>query len=629
MNNKKSNAINITILLLIFIGGVIFHYVYGTFSKSVEVLPDEIRYYSIGRSIFQGDGLTFRGVATDYQKMGYAFVLLPFYFITDGVLRMKAITLCNSILMMLCIFPLSGIMSRLKVSDKVRYMALALFIIFPDLMYSATFMAEVLYWPALILFVYLWMINREKKSILISVVLGVVAYIGYMTKEIFLAVILSIVAFEIAFPIIQFLVNKKDAGKEGDNKRVNINRGDNNRGDNRKLRNYFDKKTIIDTLIICAVFVVLHIVIKLIFFAGMGNSYNQMSLDVLGSGERIAYLLYGFVYYIAAMMIACLVVPFIVPSFAYRQMRDNARGLYIFNVLCILASMATIAYTITVREDFPQIMPRTHFRYLGPYIVIALVVFLLVIDAKYIHIHISKSVIITLMVTFLLTFAIFRGVQVTTGVDQFVLDWVHSIHTTITGRWGLFLVNVIVVIVSTLTIVMLVTERKKAALIITAVVMIVLGIVNTVTAKNRLVDYMYRDEALVQSAMAINDYMADVDGGILYIADYGGYESRCKCIDTFLDKNSNTYYTTYHMTDNMSEGTYDVHDLSIPMQFDLWEMRYNNINTIDYVIKNNNGECLGLDIDNLTRIAELSNEYYTVYKNNEPSTLVLRAVEGE
>ena len=88
MKSKNRRIINIIILMCIFLLGSVLHYFYCYFSKSIDVLPDEIRYYSIARSIFQGDGLTFRGVATDYQKMGYTLFLVPFFLIKNGILRM-------------------------------------------------------------------------------------------------------------------------------------------------------------------------------------------------------------------------------------------------------------------------------------------------------------------------------------------------------------------------------------------------------------------------------------------------------------------------------------------------------------------------------------------------------------
>ena len=81
MNKKVVSGIW---LIGIFVVGVIFHYYYGYFSKSIEVLPDEIRYYSIARSMFFGDGLLFRGEATDYQKIGYALYLMPWHPENEG-----------------------------------------------------------------------------------------------------------------------------------------------------------------------------------------------------------------------------------------------------------------------------------------------------------------------------------------------------------------------------------------------------------------------------------------------------------------------------------------------------------------------------------------------------------------
>ena len=564
IENKKQSKINLIILIVIFLVGTVIHFVIGNFCKSIDVLPDEIRYYSIARSIFQGDGLTFRGVATDYQKMGYTLFLVPFFLIKNGILRMKAITLANSLVMMLSVFPLYGIMNKLKISNKIKMVFLAIFIFFPDLMYSATFMAEVLYWPILLLFIYLWMVNREKSSYIISVILGIICYVGYSTKEIFLAILLGVVAFEILFPIVEHLFNNQDK--------------------TRKLKDNYKSKRLIQLLITAVSFAVMYLIIKLIFFRGLGNSYDQTSIDAIASPEKFGYMVYGFFYYLAAIMIACFVITIILPGMLYRQHNDRARELYVGNILWILSSVATIAYTITVREDFGDIIPRLHFRYIGPLIIIALIIYIYSIDNKKIEIRIKKSVVITIAVTLFVSFGLFRGVTVITGVDQFILDWVYCITEHLGAFWGIFLVDAIIVIAVVIVVTLLAKGKNKHAIIITLVTLGLLGIFNSVTAKERLVKYMLRDEDLVQETIELNDKLNSVDGGILYVGEAYEYSDTCKCVDTFIDKNKTMYYVSKEGLKKTGLGVYDVNELSIPMQLNLWKMNNDNIESIDYVV---------------------------------------------
>ena len=608
MKSKNQRIINIIILMCIFLLGSVLHYLYGCFSKSIDVLPDEIRYYSIARSIFRGDGLTFRGVATDYQKMGYTLFLVPFFLIKNGILRMKAITLANSLVMMLSVFPLYGIMNKLKISNKIKMVFLAIFIVFPDLMYSATFMAEVLYWPILLLFIYLWMVNREKSSYIISVILGIICYVGYSTKEIFLAILLGVVAFEILFPIVEHLFNNQDK--------------------TRKLKDNYKSKRLIQLLITVVSFAVMYLIIKLIFFRGLGNSYDQTSIDAIASPEKFGYMVYGFFYYLAAIMIACFVITIILPGMLYRQHNERARELYVGNILWILSSVATIAYTITVREDFGDIIPRLHFRYIGPLIIIALIIYIYSIDNKKIEIRIKKSVVITIAVTLFVSFGLFRGVTVITGVDQFILDWVYYITEHLGAFWGIFLVDSIIVIAVVIVVTLLAKGKNKHAIIITLVTLGLLGIFNSVTAKERLVKYMLRDEDLVQETIELNDKLNSVDGGILYVGEAYEYSDTCKCVDTFIDKNKTMYYVSKEGLEKTGLGVYDVNELSIPMQLNLWKMNNDNIESIDYVVENTtNTEEFDIKINNLTQVPELSGKYYTVYKNNDRNKLSISKSE--
>lgn len=605
MFTKKQKVINYVLLICIFGVGVVLHYFYGTFSKSIDVLPDEIRYYSIARSIFQGDGLTFRGVATDYQKMGYTLFLVPFFLIKNGILRMKAITLANSCLMMSSIFPIYGIMNKLDISNRVKLLFLTVFIVFPDLMYSATFMAEVLYWPILLVFIYLWMVNRERCSYVLSIILGVICYIGYSTKEIFLAVLLSVILFELLFPTIEHFVFNRNNGK--------------------KIKTYYESKRIIQMILLVAAFAIVYLIIKLIFFWGLGNSYDQMGIEAIASPKKFGYMIYGFMYYIAAIFVACFLLPLILPAMQYSQLKDRVRETYIYNTLCLVMAIATVAYTITVREDYGDLIPRLHFRYIGPFVILAIIIFIKTLDYVKNDFKLKKSHIITIVITMLFTFGLFRGVTVITGVDQFTLDWVVLITDHLGDVWGQLLVFALIVIVVVLTMILLSHKRHNIVVILTMAFMLALGIINSITAKERLVEYMYRDENLVQETLELNDFLSGIEGGVLYVGEANQYSDSCKCVDTFVDRNSKMYYVSREGLSNLEDGIHSVSDISIPMQLNLWKMKHDNIESIEYIVENvTNTENYNVEVTNITPVEEIGGTYYKVYKNNDSASLSIK-----
>ena len=66
-------------VLLIFLLGVSVRFCLANFYKIITVYSDELRYYSIVRSIFEGNAITLRDGFTDYQKITYSLILAPFF----------------------------------------------------------------------------------------------------------------------------------------------------------------------------------------------------------------------------------------------------------------------------------------------------------------------------------------------------------------------------------------------------------------------------------------------------------------------------------------------------------------------------------------------------------------------
>lgn len=75
-------------------------------------------------------------------------------------------------------------------------------------------------------------------------------------------------------------------------------------------------------------------------------------------------MLYGFVYYVANAVLAFGIFPVLFPLINWRSLSNNAKRLFVFLILLLLVSAAVVAYTITVREDFPNAIPRAHLRYI-------------------------------------------------------------------------------------------------------------------------------------------------------------------------------------------------------------------------------------------------------------------------
>ena len=260
---------------------VILHFTVFDFSRAIRIYSDELRYYDIARSIFNGHGLEMRGLPTTFQKIGYSLILAPFFAISDVVLRLKIIGVANIIVMSLSVI-FAGLIGReLKLGRKSLFFLVIITAIWPDMMYAMTYMSEVLYWPLYLLFIYLWLVNERVNSYKLAIFEGILCYFAYLTKEVALTLLLAYIAYEIIYPVIS--------------------------------RKFYERKNFYLLLSFIAAFGVCFIASKLTVFRGLGNSYNQTGMNAILSAYNIAYLFYAIFYYISAVLIASLVLPVIWP----------------------------------------------------------------------------------------------------------------------------------------------------------------------------------------------------------------------------------------------------------------------------------------------------------------------------
>lgn len=157
----RKDKTEFAVMCILFLLGTAAYFMLGKFSKAIEIYMDELFYYDMGRDIFNGNGLLINNYMSSFEKIAYPLVIAPLFAIEDGVLRVNAIALLNSALMMSCIFPVRLIVKELGVSRKYRYILLLITVVYPDMMYSVTFMSEVIYWPILLLFIYVWILSAK------------------------------------------------------------------------------------------------------------------------------------------------------------------------------------------------------------------------------------------------------------------------------------------------------------------------------------------------------------------------------------------------------------------------------------------------------------------------------------
>ena len=107
-----------------FLVNFILRGILSSYSRAIRIYNDELYYYGIARSLFQGNGITVRGVPVAFQKILYSLILAPTFAIDSSVIQMKVIAWINSLLISLSVFPAYGIAKRLM--KKSTYIVCAL-----------------------------------------------------------------------------------------------------------------------------------------------------------------------------------------------------------------------------------------------------------------------------------------------------------------------------------------------------------------------------------------------------------------------------------------------------------------------------------------------------------------------
>lgn len=639
LNLKRDKYKDASVLLLMFVlcfalHAVMYFTVFG-FSRATRMCWDEVYYYDIARSIFNGDGLSVRGLPIAFQKIGYSLVMMPFFAVKDVALRLKYIGVTNIFIMSLSVIFMWLICTELKLSRRAKYFITFLTAIWHDIMYSMTYMSEVLYWPLTVLFFWLWLVNQRKQSSALSVVGGILCYVMYLTKEVTLAFIVAYAVFEVIYPVLSFMI------QDGENRKT--------------LREFYGRKKFILLAVFLAVFTACHVFAKLTLFSGLGGFYNQMGIRAISSPYRFMYCIYAFFYYVAAVLTALFIIPAVYPAVNFRRMNEAGRKFFCYTALFGLVVSATIAYTISVRESLGDITPAVHLRYYGSF-------FLMMITAFFCSMQnmnpesISSgrrfsAEVLTLAVIY--TCFMFRGINSLSSADQYTLLWymalekvsaiLLSLGTAMkepsalfppSGKWQVFYPTAIIATVLFIILAVMFhriyTRRGKshAQKFFAAVILFAVLVLNA--AVGSVIRYAYRvDGDAVSEIVKINEHFRnDSASNILYL-NYGDphdrYDYLNRYTDTYMDRRHHFYTVNYDdLAQNMSGNSVNTNGITLKCDFmkgDLDKISYKDIRGIDYILVENTNSQGQKKLLNTEPVKELCGKHFTLYRNLNPSMI--------
>ena len=315
---------------------VIVHLSLALFTKTIDVHPDELRYLDTARSLLESGALSIRGDESDFQKILYPLLIAPALLLPDPATQIKGIAVLNSLYASSVVFPVAFIAHKVLPSPGLKIAAVALAACFPEICYSATFMSECVYVPlALWCLIALWSLFKMegKPAKLRWLLAGVLCYATYLCKEVGLCFLLA--------ALILSLVRLK--------------------GQTRARR----LSSLVNLAALLIGFCLPFLILKLTLFSGMGNSYNQSSVEALRSLYAVLFGFIAIAENYTSLLIGFCIVPLLIPLLTYRTASKDDRILTALTYLALVITFLAIVYTISIREDVGYTVIRQHLRYLS------------------------------------------------------------------------------------------------------------------------------------------------------------------------------------------------------------------------------------------------------------------------
>lgn len=435
---RKLQGIDKLLLLAIalFAASTVVRTMLADFPKAADVMPDEMRYMDLARSLLTDGTLTIRGVQTTFQKILYPIALMPAMLFHDPLTQVKVMGFLNALYASSALFPAYVLARRIAPGFWPGVACLAIAALLPDLCYSMTFMSESLYLPlSLWLLVLLWdaLEKPGRRGIVLAATGGVLCYVAYLCKEVALAYVI-VVALVFAARAVRraFEVRKgaraaasergsaevaasagaaasagsvastgsagaaassgtaASAGIVADAEGARAEAGADTpanaapataalanvtptKSRSHVVRAVVNDATFVDSFARFALFLAGFLLpfafMKLTLFAGMLNSYNQSSLDILQSLYVDVFAFHALALGLVHFALGFAFFPLVLPLVSWRRFPREHRTFLALLALVLLVSFLTVVFTISMREDAGHVALRQHLRYVGPLLV--------------------------------------------------------------------------------------------------------------------------------------------------------------------------------------------------------------------------------------------------------------------
>ncbi len=587
-----SNKKNVYIIILFFLSFVVYGII-SDFPKVLSGYPDELRYVGIGRSLLKGQGLRLHEWSSDFQKILYSICIMPALSLKSTAGQIRAIGYINSLLISSSIFPVFKLCQSILKEDRHIRLIILFWITFPAFVYTMYFMSEVIFVPLSLWIAYcVWCIfcaDTFGRKLRLNFVLGILCYVTYLNKEVALYYVIAYLLVYVPYCLMQRLERKKEI--------------------------------ICLTAFVCT-FICCFLLMKGTLFHGLKNSYSNSNLQVFHlalSAERLLYLFYGFVYNVLFAVLAFGIFPVFIPMVSFRK-QDRTSWFFLFLLVSFFIGCATIAYMITLPEDFGSKSPRQHIRYLEPLIIPLLIIMIKNGSAFLDNIGIEGAKKRTrILVIGVMAFAILL-VLMGAGGGSFLADNSTLLYYELFARFlcksNVTLMAFRVLIAAMAVIGLFVFCKKRDTFLwLFCIIFIGLNIVNCL-AGGAAGHYRYGiKEMQREQASQANEYLRNLQGNILLISIEGASPEDKRLFDTYMDCGIYVMNVDGSGMDILLEDS--IIDLaSEGILCDISGEYYPDLQSVDYLIVMD-GYHIRFMENSVDRIADFPLEGYSLYKNKD------------
>lgn len=403
----KKDKILKKILILLFLLTTAVYFSLSNHIKMIYVYGDELGYYGIARSLANLNGIYIYNTTYLDQKILYDVFIIPAFWFSSKLMQISAISFINAVLVSSGIFPVFILGKNVIKNNFYILLCILLYCFFSDLTFSQTFMSENLYLPlamwGIVLYEKLinsWLVNKNKKLTLkeygYSIFLGIFTYLLYMTKEIAIVFIITLLTL-----VIKKMINKESL-----------------------------KKEFIQLVLIIITFTIMYIFMKNTIFRGMENRYAvqvHQTNKLFFSKGGIKYWLYASFVYFSSITVSFFILPIMFPILNYKFLSQRQKNLFWFLSFLLIFGIAIVTYTISLAENFGEKNPRMYLRYFSYLYFPFILLFYSIIEKKNIKIDIKKIILnlITVFVLSIIVVKFFRNPRNDSGPEYTILNWVY------------------------------------------------------------------------------------------------------------------------------------------------------------------------------------------------------------